>query len=371
MSEPEGGLYPWQGLAVAEVMASLKENPCLVAPTGGGKTSMAAELARILDRRTVFVAHRNEILDQAHARLRKAGVVAGRIQTGEPIYPQLSVQVASKDKLHRRPLPWKPELFIVDECFPAGTPISVPGGSASIEDIRIGDEVVSFDEASGSFVVVRVSFVFRKRASALLRVRAGGADVFCTPGHPFFTQRGWVQASLLTCGDMVLTIGPHEQQALPFLRDGLGVSGRPHALVSPALLAVQAGSARKEEEGRRPSVCGVRQGSRVLREVWAGSSQTREGVLLGGLHEGLGQEVELQDDGGHEPPMRFKEDEAPQSHEASRGHGEDEGQVAVHGVGSQGQRWPRKASSSSAGGHGSCSWVAGGGHRPYEDEEVG
>ncbi|MDP2663306.1 MAG: DEAD/DEAH box helicase [Dehalococcoidia bacterium] len=112
-------LYPWQEAAVYSVIAHLHENPVLVAPTGGGKTSCAVGLIDILGKRTIFLAHRQELIDQAHRRLGQAGIEAGKILPGEPFYPSLSVQVASKDTVRRRGFPWVPELIIIDEAHHA------------------------------------------------------------------------------------------------------------------------------------------------------------------------------------------------------------------------------------------------------------
>jgi superfamily II DNA or RNA helicase len=77
----------------------------LVAPTGAGKTVIAA--ARIAQeiahgRRVLFLAHRRELIQQASAKLYAIGVDHGIVQAGFPTRPGEKVQVASIPTLHRR-----------------------------------------------------------------------------------------------------------------------------------------------------------------------------------------------------------------------------------------------------------------------------
>jgi DNA repair protein RadD len=101
-----------------------------VAPTGSGKTVVAAEIARrAADRRqrVLFLAHRREIIDQTSRKLTANGiplgmhgiVLAGRERD---LRPQAMVQVASIDTLLARgirsetmPLPLT-DLIIFDEA---------------------------------------------------------------------------------------------------------------------------------------------------------------------------------------------------------------------------------------------------------------
>jgi len=73
-------LRPYQDAAVTACLDALDRasNPLLVAPTGAGKTVMAAAMMRAWQarhgRKVYFFAHRSELLDQAKATLDKFGI---------------------------------------------------------------------------------------------------------------------------------------------------------------------------------------------------------------------------------------------------------------------------------------------------------
>ncbi|MGL4424338.1 MAG: polymorphic toxin-type HINT domain-containing protein, partial [Gemmataceae bacterium] len=90
-------------------------------------------------------------------------------------------------------------------CFAAGTPLLVPGGSRNIEDIRVGDLVLSRDEhdANGEVQYKVVEEVFQ-RFSSIWELRAGGQLILTTGEHPFFRDGEWVAAQDLRVGDRLL-----------------------------------------------------------------------------------------------------------------------------------------------------------------------
>lgn len=95
--------------------------PCLVLPTGAGKTVVASEIIRLtIERggRVLFLAHRVELIGQTVAKLESAGVTDIRIiqAGGELGNPNARVTVASIPTLARRGLRPEASLVIFDEC---------------------------------------------------------------------------------------------------------------------------------------------------------------------------------------------------------------------------------------------------------------
>lgn len=103
-------LRSYQQMAVADVEAQAAagyRRLLLVAPTGAGKTVLARELIRnalAKDWHVLFVAHRYELLGQAHLRLFEVGIDAGIIAPEFAARPHEAVQIASIPTLYRRAL---------------------------------------------------------------------------------------------------------------------------------------------------------------------------------------------------------------------------------------------------------------------------
>jgi hypothetical protein len=96
----------------------------------------------------------------------------------------------------------------VGGCFAPGTLIRTEQGLRPIEDIVVGDFVLSYDEATGSNTVGRVKQLFTSRATTLTKLEfADGVSFECTPEHPILTsERGWLGAGRLLPGDEVKRI---------------------------------------------------------------------------------------------------------------------------------------------------------------------
>lgn len=104
-------LRPYQAAAVDDVLADPSSRPCLVAPTGSGKTVMGVAIAERLGRRTLWIAHRRELIHQAAAKLHGAGLIlAGEKQT------DALVQVASIQTYTRRDPLLDVGLIVIDEA---------------------------------------------------------------------------------------------------------------------------------------------------------------------------------------------------------------------------------------------------------------
>jgi DNA repair protein RadD len=127
-------LRDYQRDMIAKARASLAAGNLKVivqAPTGSGKTRIAAEiirLAMVKGRKVLFIAPRRELIYQAREAFAAEGVWCGTIMAGEVMTQTADVQVASFDTLHARGMLRKriamPEaqLVLVDEVHLALAP---------------------------------------------------------------------------------------------------------------------------------------------------------------------------------------------------------------------------------------------------------
>jgi hypothetical protein len=149
-------------------------------------------------------------------------------------------------------------------CFAAGTPVHTKLGLRAIESIRVGDQVLSQDPATGSLSFQPVVAVFRNPPTATLKIAfENHTDVITTPIHRFWLAgKGWTMARDLKPGQPVRSLGgvikvesTTNQQVRPVFnlevavhsdylvgRDGLLVHD--HSLVKPALEPFDASARR-------------------------------------------------------------------------------------------------------------------------------
>ena len=102
-------------------------------------------------------------------------------------------------------------------CFPAGTTVATPHGEQDIQTLKVGDQVLAEDPATGKVGVERVQAVIHDPASALIEVElSDGSSIKVTADHPFWVDRGidflapgWMPAGQLRPGDQLRTADGH------------------------------------------------------------------------------------------------------------------------------------------------------------------
>lgn len=117
-------LRPYQLDGIGRIRLAVSQNSravCAVSPTGSGKTTIGGHIAASAaarGRRTLWLAHRSELIDQAFDRLREFDLTVGAISasTTRPPNPYARVQVASIQTLLARNERPAADVLIYDEC---------------------------------------------------------------------------------------------------------------------------------------------------------------------------------------------------------------------------------------------------------------
>lgn len=315
-------LRPYQTEAVERIFSAWRDGmqrPAAVLATGLGKTIIFSGLARHFVEaqtgplealrvrpsgasRVVVLVHRDELADQALAKLRMVapGLNTGKVKAKDNDVTAdvmvCSVQTVSRESRARQLLDAQAYagdigLVIVDECFPAGTLV----GGTPIEKLQPGDRVPTWNEDTGQEEMRSVVRAMKKTPSAMVRVSLeDGSSFACTPNHPILTSRGWCPAGMLTRGALTVSF-THDAKASEHDLHGVRGPGDP-------------GCQRKDRQLQEPG----------------------SGVLLGHLPGHLGGPGPLRAYGPDEPDARLGADAPEQPHGPAGEPGEDDRDPAPH-----------------------------------------
>ena len=91
-------------------------------------------------------------------------------------------------------------------CFIAGTLVHCEDGLKKIEDIKVGDKVIAYDEETGEQAYKTVLHLFRNESKDWVGVTVNDKEIVSTPGHKYYLPKTkqWVSAKDLKAGDTVL-----------------------------------------------------------------------------------------------------------------------------------------------------------------------
>ena len=95
--------------------------------------------------------------------------------------------------------------FGTSYCFVAGTLVTTEDGQEPIEEIEVGDKVLSENETTGEVAVKTVTETYVNETDELIHIGVNGETISATPTHPFYVDKlGWTLARSLRAGDVLV-----------------------------------------------------------------------------------------------------------------------------------------------------------------------
>jgi DNA repair protein RadD len=189
-------LRDYQRQALEDLRATVQQGVrrvVLQAPTGAGKTKIAAEIVEGAIRknnRMAFVCPAISLIDQTVEAFYDQGIRGiGVIQANHCMTDWAQpVQVCSIQTIASRKKFPDAQVVVVDECVVGDTKIATPLGEKRIREIKVGDCVYN---ATGVGIVQAIS---SRRRPVITVGLSNGRDLTITKNHPIFTEWGWKQA---------------------------------------------------------------------------------------------------------------------------------------------------------------------------------
>ena len=93
----------------------------------------------------------------------------------------------------------------ISYCFVAGTLVTTEQGQKPIEEIKVGDKVLSENPETGEIAYKTVEETYINETDELIHVHINGETISATPNHPFYVDKlGWTLAKNLRAGDVLV-----------------------------------------------------------------------------------------------------------------------------------------------------------------------
>lgn len=90
-------------------------------------------------------------------------------------------------------------------CFVAGTLVTTEDGQKPIEEIQVGDKVLSENEVTGEIAIKEVYATSVSETDEFYHIHVNSEEIVATGTHPFYVYKfGWITARALRAGDILV-----------------------------------------------------------------------------------------------------------------------------------------------------------------------
>ena len=178
-------------------------------PTGTGKTIIFTTVAKKRNGRTLILAHRDELIQQAVEKLEMVwdgvdvGVVKAERNEVDKQVIVASIQTASREnRLEQLPMDF--DFIVTDEahhCHIPGTQVLTAYGKKAIESLKVGQRVYGFDGDGWGLYQIANTFKYLYDGLIYDIVMENGNTISVTPNHQLYAKGRKIYASQIQCGE--------------------------------------------------------------------------------------------------------------------------------------------------------------------------
>ena len=122
----------------------------------------------------------------------------------------------SKEALHKNMKEFAGKIMctVVKACFTGDTLVHTKNGLIEIRNIKIGDEVYSYDEEKGEIKLRKVTGLFEEEVDEILEIQTERETIRTTRNHPFFVNGEFKDAEQVETGDVLLSVFGQETRVI-------------------------------------------------------------------------------------------------------------------------------------------------------------
>jgi intein/homing endonuclease len=118
------------------------------------------------------------------------------------------IGITTWQSMARLPRTWFQQFdcVIVDECLHPDSKIKTIDGEKRIEDVKVGDLVLTMNEDDGSFEYKKVIKQHKNlsKHEDMYEITTDSGTLTATGNHQVYTQKGWVRVDELTENDYII-----------------------------------------------------------------------------------------------------------------------------------------------------------------------
>jgi RHS repeat-associated protein len=135
----------------------------------------------------------------------KAGLKASKIAVNAERTIEAENDIMKVEELSESALQRAGKAVESCNCFVGGTKVKTDEGEKNIEDIDVGDKVLSKDETTGEVATKEVTATFKHETDEIYKIHVGDQTIESTFNHPFWVDgKGWTFVKDLKPGDLLV-----------------------------------------------------------------------------------------------------------------------------------------------------------------------